>query len=354
MTAGALSDLISAIECNLTSIPLRTGYPLKRWKKCMDVMILKKSGITSLHSLRTVCLFATDCNYAFKHIGREMMRHAERNAALAPEQYGSRKRRRATNLATNKALTYDIIRQLKWPAAVCSNDAKSCYDLIGHTQASLAMQRMGVPRAAIDCLFTTLQNATHKVRTGYGNSSGHYGGQAWVIPFHGIGQGNGAGPAIWAVVSTPLLNTLRELGFGFQYATPASNIPINFSGFAFVDDTDLLQVLSHETSVTEVRQRLQEAIDLWERGLSATAGAIVPEKTFWYLIDFIWNSGDWRYKSISECPGEVSAKDIQGNRLTLRRVEVDKAEETLGVYLAPSGSKDGQIKKITEKDSTMV
>ncbi len=57
MKAGASSDLISAIECNMTRIPLRTGYPLKRWKKCMDVMILKKSGITSLHSLRTVCLF---------------------------------------------------------------------------------------------------------------------------------------------------------------------------------------------------------------------------------------------------------------------------------------------------------
>jgi len=349
MKAGASSDLISAIECNMTRIPLRTGYPLKRWKKCMDVMILKKSGITSLNSLRTVCLFATDCNYAFKHIGREMMRHAECNAALAPEQYGSRKRRRATDLATNKALTYDIIRQLKWPAAVCSNDTKSCYDLIGHTQASLAMQRMGVPQAAIDCLFTTLQNATHKVRTGYGDSSGHYGGQAWIISFHGIGQGKGAGPAIWEVVSTPLLNTLRELGFGFQYSTPVSNIPINFSGFASVDDTDLLQVLCHETSITEVKQGLQEAIDLWERGLSATAGAIVPEKTFWYLIDFIWNSGDWRYKSIVECPGEVSAKDIHGNRHTLHRVEVDKAEETLGVYLAPTGSMEGQINKFQQK-----
>jgi len=72
------------------------------------------------------------------------------------------------------------------------------------------------------------------------------------------------------------------------------------------------------------------------------------------LIDFIWNSGDWRYKSIAECPGEFSAKDIHGNHHTLRRVEVDKAEETLGVYLAPSGSKDGQINKIPEKDSTMV
>jgi hypothetical protein len=81
MKAGASSDLISAIECNMTRIPLRTGYSLRRWKKCMDVMILKKSRITSLNSHHTVCLFATDCNYAFKHIGRELMRHGNQQSS---------------------------------------------------------------------------------------------------------------------------------------------------------------------------------------------------------------------------------------------------------------------------------
>jgi hypothetical protein len=38
-----------------------------------------------------------DCNYAFKHIGRRMMKKA-----LTKEQYGSRKGHKATDLATNK------------------------------------------------------------------------------------------------------------------------------------------------------------------------------------------------------------------------------------------------------------
>jgi hypothetical protein len=126
-------------------------------------MILKRSGNTELSSLRTIVLFEVDCNYAFKHIGREMMRQAERTKTLAPEQYGSRKKHRAIDLAVNKALTNDILRQLKRPGAACSNDAKSCYDLIGHAQAALAMKRHGVPEAAINCLFTTLQDLTHQV-----------------------------------------------------------------------------------------------------------------------------------------------------------------------------------------------
>jgi hypothetical protein len=59
-----------------------------------------------------------DCNYAFKHVGRQMMHTAEVTNYLAPEQYGSHKRRRATDLAVNKTLTYDLIRQFKRPAAV--------------------------------------------------------------------------------------------------------------------------------------------------------------------------------------------------------------------------------------------
>ena len=92
----------------------------------IDVMILEKAGLTALSNLRTIVLFHPDCNYAFKHVGREMMMLAEKAGSLAPEQYGSRKRRRAINLAVNKTLVNDTLRQLKRPEEVCSIDAKFC------------------------------------------------------------------------------------------------------------------------------------------------------------------------------------------------------------------------------------
>jgi hypothetical protein len=96
-----------------------------------------------------------------------MMHAADTAGSLAKEQYGSRKGHRAIDLAVNKSLTNDLLRQLNCTGAICSNDAKACYDLIGHTMASIAMQRMGVPKAAVNCMFFTLQMAKHKVRTGY-------------------------------------------------------------------------------------------------------------------------------------------------------------------------------------------
>jgi hypothetical protein len=142
-----------------------------------------------------------------------MMKVVVETKSLAPEQYESRRRHKAIDLAVNKALTFDILRQLKRAGAICFNNAKSCYDLIGHTQAAMSMQRVEVPKNIINCLFTTLQEAIHRVRTGFRDSKDHYGGRVWLVPIHGIGQGNGAGPAIWAVVSTPLLNVHREKGF---------------------------------------------------------------------------------------------------------------------------------------------
>jgi hypothetical protein len=74
----------------------------------MDVMTLKKSGVTLLSSLRTIVLVPPDCNYAFKHISREMMMAAEMTKCLAPEQYGSRCLHRSICLTVSKSLTNNV------------------------------------------------------------------------------------------------------------------------------------------------------------------------------------------------------------------------------------------------------
>jgi len=282
-----------------------------------------------------------------------MMKVAEATMSLAPEQYGSRKRHKAIDLAVNKALTFDILRQLKRAGAICSNDAKSCYDLIGHTQASLSMQQVGVPKNIINCLFTTLQEAIHKVRTGFGDSKAHYGGSVWLVPIHGIGQGNGAGPAIWAVVSTPLLNVLRENGYGCEVVCPLSSIFFRFVGYAFVDDTDVIQSLLGENPA-QAQEKLQEAIDTWESSLKATCGAIVPEKTVWWLISFKWCGSEWQYAGIQDSPGEIYVNDILNQRKAIKRLEPDQAYETLGVFLAPDGNLEAQFDKMYKAVITWV
>lgn len=314
---------------------------------------MKKSGVTDLSGHRTIVLFPVDCNFAFKHVGREMIKVVEITGSLAPEQYGSRKRHKAIDLAVNKAITFDILRQLERSGAICSNDAELCYDLIGHTPASLSMQRVGVPKNIINCLFSTLQEAIHKVRTDFGDSKAHYGGPVWLVPIHGIGQGNGAGPAIWAVVSTPLLNVLRESGIGCEILCPISSKFFKFVGYAFVDDTDVIQSVLSETPAQAIA-KLQEAIDTWEFSLKDTCGALAPEKKVWWLVSFVWNGSSWQYASIQDSPGELQVNDISDSRKTIKRLEAHEAYETLGVFLAPDGNSQAQFEKMRKAVASWV
>lgn len=75
-------------------------------------------------------------------------------------------------------------------------------------------------------------------------------------------------------------------------------------GYAFVDDTDLIQSRLQEDP-EQARQQLQEAIDTWEFSLKATCGTLVPEKTVWWLVSFCWNGDSWSYASVQDSPWGV-------------------------------------------------
>ena len=87
---------------------------------------------------------------------------------------------------------------------MCSCDLKSCYDRIVHDFASLATRKAGAAESSTTSMFSTIQQLKHRVRTAFGDSKESFGGEEWreMEALMGVGQGNGAGPAIWAVIST--------------------------------------------------------------------------------------------------------------------------------------------------------
>ena len=191
-----------------------TGYSPRRWQQGLNIMIEKKPGEINVTKLRTILLMEVDFNQGNKRLGRQLMRHAESAGLLALEQHGSRKYHMVINQGLNKLLTFDILRQERQRGALCSTDAMSCYNRITHVAASLAMQRAGAPAHAVHCMLDTLQNLRHHIRTSFGDSVSYFdSNDNSGIPLGGIGQGNGAGPAIWALVSTPIFDALRKRGY---------------------------------------------------------------------------------------------------------------------------------------------
>jgi hypothetical protein len=356
--AGSQDQQVAEFDATMANIPYASGYTPAAWTKFVDVLIPKKTTSAAIEKLRIIVLFHALFNMNNKRIGREMVANAEKLNQIPWEVYGSRKRHRSIECAANKVFTTDIARQEHRSMALCSNDAKSCFDRILHAIATICMRRVGVTKQTCLMMFGTLAQAQHYIRTTYGDSDQAY--SCIEIPFQGIYQGNGAGPGIWLLVSIPIINMLKTAGFGFKVRTVMSGTEFSFVCYTFVDDSDMVHssqanITPDDTDMetTALVHEMQQVVDTWEGGLRASGGALVPAKSYWFLIHFIFERNGWRYASIAETPGNITIRDIPGTgRVELERLEVQEARETLGVFIAMDGNQKAQTQALWEKAVT--
>jgi len=102
------------------------------------------------------------------------------------------------------------------------------------------------------------------------------------------------------------------------------------SGFAFVDDMDLC-VTHPSNKGSEVAKHMQGSVSTWEGLLCATKGALVPEKCFWYLIDFEHRNGKWDYLPMTRLPGTLFVHSATGTHMIISCLKLSEARCTLGV-----------------------
>ena len=155
------------------------------------------------------------------------------------------------NHTLHKRLTYDILRQLRQPGALCSNDAKSCYNRVVQSIACMAYRRLGIPAPPVISMLTTIQNMKHHIRINYGDSSFYMDNNGSLRPFQGILQGNGTAPTTWVVISAVLIQMLKEAGNGGHFKETIAGLYHHITGFAFVDDTDLIALNMQDHNITE-------------------------------------------------------------------------------------------------------
>ena len=131
----------------------------------------------------------------------------------------------------------------------------------------MALQRVVVTKATIQCMLNTFYDMVHTCRTVFRESMDSYGGKIWAIPHspppQGLGQGNGVSPCIWALVSTPLPNALQGKGFGAAFKCCISKYSFGLVGYCFVGDSTIVQISpSPDTTTSEIVSMAQEEVDM--------------------------------------------------------------------------------------------
>ena len=277
-----------------------SGYSLDRHRRATVCILEKKPGNRHVEDSRFIVCSEIDWNLNNKELGRQLKRSAvARDKGIALEQYGSQSGKSAAEQALNHRLSFDLLHQERRAATDVAVDLVSCYDNVTSNTATLACRSRGAPAAPLQCMFTTLQNMVYNVRTAYGDSDQTVGGPLYAIPFahppQTLGQGNGAAPDIWAVVSTPVLEMLREAGHGAQFKLVLSGNEVKLVGFAFVDDFNSLNTAADVCDAGfELLERTQGAMDTYVDASAALGSGVQPTKCWWWLIKFRWEDGELR------------------------------------------------------------
>ena len=110
---------------------------------------------------------------------------------------------------------------------------------------------------------------------------------------------------------------MRTRGHGIKYQTPLSFEKDELVGFAFVDDTDLVEgdLKIANLDIADLFHDMQETIDCWEGGVKTTDGAIRSDKSFAYSISFDFKpSGEYFFEKVDDLGFSLSIKNHEDIR----------------------------------------
>jgi len=164
---GTFNPDLLILNARLADIPLSTGYSTTRWHKGLNVMLKKSPGNFNVEKLWIILLFKADFNLNNKWLGQAVMFWVEQAHLLAPEQYGSWKYKLAIVQCLNKLFFYDFLQFHHQAAALCLNDAKSCYNHIMLLIAALCLCQLGTSKPAIVSMINTLHDMEHHIQTSF-------------------------------------------------------------------------------------------------------------------------------------------------------------------------------------------
>ena len=338
---------LADIDASIRSVAYTTGFSYSRWRKGLDVQLLKRSQDYRAEKQRTILLLEADFNMNNRTIGSDAMRAGERANIFTKDNYGGRKKLRANEIAMNSTLTHNSIWGRRGRAIIMSNDAKGCYDRIAHIVVKLALRRLGIPKPALQSMIKTIQHMEHYIRTAFGDSEQGYKRKHNDPPPQGVLQGNGAGPAGWFAISTVIIEELKKAGYGYKQWTLIRRRALAITCFAFVDDTDIIHSNNDPSvSTAQLLSEAQDALNMWEGLIRATGGDLAPEKSYWYLVEVIRKRGKWVYAKSTDRPGALT---LQKGAHTLKRNEVSQAEEALGIQSRPDANMKDELKYLKAK-----
>ena len=141
-----------------------------------------------------------------------------------------------------------------------------------------------------------------------------------------------------------MIRCYMKAGRGSKIISPISSSTISFMGEIFVDDTDLLNMLTEVLDIKKLMELTQDNLDAWAKLLMGTGGSLKPPKCNWYLISYINKNGEWDYDDSLQYDLSIPLQD--GSRRIIEQLNTSESRKMLGVWSNPRGTDDKHINEV--------
>ncbi len=272
-----------------------------------------------------------------------MMRQAVARDLLCEESFGSTPGKMAVSALVQKQLSIDQLRLERRAGGIFDCDASGCYDRIIPPLASVHLQALGLQQSIGTFLARLMFFAKRHVKTRHRISRQNISTTRKQV-LHGIGQGNGGGPAIW-------ISHLKSVCFGFIMHCMEQLSSITTVGIGYVDDVTLGNLLSAEQPQTEsrVHRQIQRMSQLWEQLLYITGGRLELSKCFWIPITWRWQQGRPRMVTKNKRGKDLYLRESETKELIMiPRKLGSEAVKRLGVYHTCDGNWTHEFRQWTD------
>ena len=145
----------------------------------------------------------------------------------------------------NHILVFDYQLYLRQLFSLACSDLETCYDIIVHSYARLAFQRIWIPLPSIISMLDTIQSMSHTVRTAYGDSNITYGVDTITDDFKnfvmGLCQVNGCAIQIFPIISSIVFSALQTQVFVIHLVNSFTTEIAQLVEFRYLYDCDMIQ-----------------------------------------------------------------------------------------------------------------
>ncbi len=125
------------------------------------------------------------------------------------------------------------------------------------------------------------------------------------------------------------MNVYRRGDHVSTLVSPISRKTIEFMGEIYVDDTNLLTILPEVFDSDAVLLAAQNNLEKWAELLTATGGALNPDKYYWYMVSYVCREGEWEYDDTKSYEFTIILPD--GTCKAIMQLRVTDSQKMLGL-----------------------